>query len=122
MFRTPAVLLFLIPILAGCQSVLPDSLASLGQPDLYADLTDEDVALAAAELQIVLETTPDGQEGAWQNTSSGHGGTIRPIRTHMTDTGYFCRDYHETLNIDGRQATYANTACRNDDARWVWVE
>jgi surface antigen len=90
-------------------------------PALYGALSDEDVALAARLVQNSLEQAPDGAMRRWRNDTTGHSGTITPVRTYVTAAGHFCRDYQEEIAAGGRQGRFLHTACRADDARWVWL-
>lgn len=92
-----------------------------GDPALYANLSDEDVALAARLMQQTLERAPDGTTRRWSNGQTGHGGTITPVKTYVTESGHFCRDYREELTLGGREQRYFHTACRTDDAHWLWI-
>lgn len=102
---------------AGCTV----SQGQFGDTDLYGAMTDQDVQLAVRALQQALEERPNGLPVAWRNDASGNAGTIEPVSTYVTTGGYPCRDYVEELRIDGREASVRNTACRDDDGRWVWV-
>lgn len=92
------------------------------EPTLYERMTDADVAQAAQTMQDALENARNGETRPWSNAESGNAGGITPTRTFVTDAGVFCRDYRETLTIGGDSAERVNTACRNDDGKWVWVE
>jgi len=89
--------------------------------DLYDRLSENDVTLAARTLQSALELTPDGATRRWTNQETGHSGAITPTRTYLTDGGFFCRDYREELVIGERSGRFDHSACRNEDARWVWL-
>ncbi len=104
-----------------------DALAGSGNgsaadaPVLYQSLTDEDVAIAANMLQITLENSPDDANRAWRNPTSQNSGSVTPLSTYLSSTGYFCREYRETLSIRDNTETYLNRACRDDDGSWVWL-
>jgi surface antigen len=94
-----------------------------GDPKLYAALDDSDLALATSTLQVSLETAPNGATAGWDNAASGNRGSITPTATLVTDTGSFCRRYDEALMLaDGRTTTLDNTACRDAEGRWIWIE
>jgi surface antigen len=103
--------------LAGCRTA-----GTFDGPDLYARLSEQDVAIAAATLQSTLERHQENEPASWRNPATGSEGVIWPVDTWLTDTGYYCRRYRETLAVGGERFTYDNTACRNDAGRWVWVE
>jgi surface antigen len=102
--------------LAGCTVG-----SGLADADLYDALTDRDVALAVDTLQQALEVRPNGEAVTWRNEASGHAGSIEPVSTWVTTGGYACRAYVERLQVDGREGRFRNTACRDEDGRWVWV-
>jgi surface antigen len=114
--------------LGGCGSSAPDvsslvpDLASLNQPDLYAALTEEDVAYAVEAMQVALESGRNGAETAWSNRRTGHRGSFVPVNLVQTEDGVLCRDYRETIVIGEQSATYRNAACRDEDGAWEWVE
>lgn len=91
------------------------------QAALYDQLTEQDVTLAADNMQRSLETLPDGSTGRWTNAGSGHSGAITPTGTYLSDSGHFCRDYQEDLSLGGKSAQFRHTACRDDKAGWVWL-
>jgi surface antigen len=88
---------------------------------LYEELSENDVALAARTLQSALELTPDGTTRRWTNQETWHSGAISPIRTYLTEGGHFCRDYREELTFGARPGRFHHSACRGEDARWVWL-
>jgi surface antigen len=65
-----------------------------------------------------MESAPAGKSVAWQNPDSGHSGTVTPTRTFQTADGTYCRDYHTTVVIDGKQERATGTACRQPDGSW----
>ena len=67
--------------------------------------------------QESLETSPTGRESTWRNPDSGHGGTVTPQRTYETASGP-CREYQQTVTIDGRTERAYGTACRQADGSW----
>jgi surface antigen len=89
--------------------------------DLYQELRENDVTLAARTLQSALELTPDGASRRWTNEETGHSGAITPIRTYVIEGGHYCRDYREHLTLGERSGRFQYSACRGEDARWVWL-
>lgn len=65
-----------------------------------------------------LETQPSGQPSRWNNPDSGHSGSITPVRTWQRDTGQYCRDYTQSIVIDGKVEEATGTACREDGGQW----
>lgn len=68
--------------------------------------------------QSALETAPTHQVSTWRNPDSGHSGTITPTRTYQSSGGQNCREYTQTVTIDGRTETIRGNACRQYDGTW----
>jgi surface antigen len=80
------------------------------------DQRDRDLqAKAAAQ---ALEKTSSGTPVVWQNPDNGHAGTITPTRTYQTAQGTYCREYQQTVTIDGKKENSHGTACRQPDGSW----
>jgi surface antigen len=99
----------------ACAQITP------GDPALYQGLADSDVTLASRLAQTALEKAPDGVTRRWTNDQTGNRGEITPLRTYATENGYFCRDFREELAVGDTVGRFYHTACRDDDARWVWL-
>jgi surface antigen len=112
--RTLAIASMALP-LAACASL------SAGDAALYQGLAESDIALASQLMQTTLESAPDGATRSWSNRQTGHRGEITPLRTYVSENGYFCRDYREQLAVAGESGRYYHTACRDGAARWVWL-
>ena len=102
-------------LLAACASLAP------GDPALYGALAERDVDLAARLMQSTLESAPDGTTRRWSNQESGNSGQITPLRTYVSEDGYFCREYREELMVAGEGGRFYHTACREGAARWAWL-
>lgn len=61
---------------------------------------------------------PIGQQVSWNNPESGNYGTITPVRDGSTATGDYCREYEQTIYIEGRAETGVGVACKRDDGKW----
>jgi surface antigen len=90
-------------------------------PALYQSLSDGDVQLASRTMQTTLERAPDGATRSWNNEQTGHQGAFTPTRTYVSADGYFCREYREELVVGGQSGRFHHIACRNEEARWVWL-
>ncbi len=89
---------------------------------LIGNLMDQhDKKLAAEAAQKALETAPTGRPVAWQNPDNGHSGTVTPVKTYQTGSGSYCREYQQTVIIDGREENAYGTACRQPDGSWKVV-
>jgi surface antigen len=86
---------------------------------LVGNLLDQrDRELQAKAASQALENTPSGKPVAWQNPDNGHAGTITPTRTYQTAQGAYCREYQQTVTIDGKKENSYGTACRQPDGSW----
>jgi len=65
-------------------------------------------------------TAPIGETISWNNPESGHSGSVTPTREGQTDSGDYCRQYKQSIVIDGQVETAYGTACKQG-ADWVLV-
>ncbi len=77
-----------------------------------------DKRLAAEAAQKALETAPTGEPVAWRNPDNEHSGTVTPVKTYQTASGTYCREYQQTVLINGKQEKASGTACRQPDGSW----
>ena len=68
--------------------------------------------------QNALETQRIGTASNWTNPDSGHSGTVTPMRTWQAQDGRYCREYEQTVYIEGRAERATGTACREPDGTW----
>jgi surface antigen len=71
--------------------------------------------------QGALESNQTGQSSSWSNPDSGHSGTVTPTRTYQTASGDPCREYQQTVTIDGKTEQAHGRACRQPDGSWKIV-
>lgn len=65
-------------------------------------------------------SAPINQTVSWNNPESGHSGSVTPIREgRQASTGNICRQYKQTIVIDGRAEEAVGTACQNRDGTWT---
>lgn len=76
-----------------------------------------DQLFQAQATQEALEHNRSGQPTTWKNPDSHHSGTVTPVRTVQTD-GKVCREFTQTVMIEGKQETVTGKACR-DQQGWV---
>lgn len=56
----------------------------------------------------------------WSNPESGHSGSVTPVREgRQASSGNLCRQYKQTIVIDGKAETAYGTACQNGDGTWT---
>ncbi|HEU5047280.1 MAG TPA: RT0821/Lpp0805 family surface protein [Rickettsiales bacterium] len=65
--------------------------------------------------QHAMET---GHRQSWKNADSGHRGYITPRKSYHADDGSLCREYTQTIYIEGKKHRASGTACRTEDGTW----
>ncbi len=89
---------------------------------IYAEPLNSSNRLAdTASFQYALENNRSGTATAWRNPDTAAGGSTVPVRTYQTATGTYCREFQQTIIIDGRQERGYGTACRQPDGHWLIV-
>ena len=68
--------------------------------------------------QSALETHRTGSTSQWVNPDSGHSGTVTPVETYQRADGVYCRDFEQTITVDGETELAGGTACRQSDGTW----
>ncbi len=61
---------------------------------------------------------PVGQPISWNNPDTGNYGTVTPTRDGRTSDGRTCREFKQTIYVDGKSETAYGQACRNSDGTW----
>ncbi len=69
----------------------------------------------------VLEYAPNHHPVSWQDTRSGYGYEVTPVRTYEPHPGRYCREYQTVITIGGRAEDAYGTACRQPDGSWEIV-
>lgn len=85
-------------------------------------LDQRDREYAAQTTHRALERQPTGQAATWQNPDSGHSGTVTPTRTFQQTDGTYCREFQQTVVVQGEQQEAYGTACRQADGSWKIVQ
>jgi surface antigen len=78
------------------------------------DAADRKVAMEAE--YRALEYGRPGAPVQWRGRSGRHGDVVVGATYRVND--YSCRDYTETIYIDGRPESARGTACRQPDGTW----
>ncbi len=71
--------------------------------------------------QNALEGNRSGQSSSWAHPDTGHRGPVTPTRTYRTAAGENCREYQQTVTIDGKTEQAFGRACRQPDGSWKIV-
>ncbi len=72
--------------------------------------------------QQTFESGRSGQTVAWRNPDSGNSGTILPQPAVRDQSGGYCREYQQTITVDGRTEQAYGRACRQTDGSWKIVK
>ena len=72
--------------------------------------------------QNALEHQPTGQASTWANPDSGHSGQVTPTKTYVSENGKPCREFTQTVTVDGEEEQVKATACRQEDGTWQVVD
>jgi surface antigen len=72
----------------------------------------------ASEAQSRAVDAPVGRSISWSNPESGNSGSITPTRDGRDSSGNKCREFRNTVTIDGKQEVATGTACQQNDGSW----
>lgn len=62
-----------------------------------------------------------GKPVSWHNPDTGTYGDVKPVRSYNTEQGQYCREFQQTIYIDGERKQGYGTACRQPDGSWKIV-
>lgn len=65
--------------------------------------------------QSAMET---GKPRSWKNSHNGNHGYFHPHKRYKNRDGQYCREYNQTIYVDGKKHTGHGTACRDEDGTW----
>lgn len=68
--------------------------------------------------QKALESSKDDVVSIWVNPNTGNRGSVKPRRTWRTDSGRYCREFEQTIEIDDDEDEDVGIACRQPDGTW----
>jgi surface antigen len=68
-----------------------------------------------------FEYNKSGQASNWSNPDSGNSGYVTPRPAYQANNGQYCREYSQSISVDGDRQTAVGTACRQSDGRWKVV-
>lgn len=71
--------------------------------------------------QHTLESRRSGETSEWVNPDNGHRGSVTPEPAYRASDGRYCREFQQTVTIDGRTERAYGTACRQPDGSWQIV-
>ena len=85
-------------------------------------LDQRDREFAARSQNDSLERYQDGQQSSWNNPNTGHYGSTTPTRTYQRPSGQYCREFQQSVTVDGQSQNAFGTACRQPDGSWQIVQ
>ncbi len=77
-----------------------------------------DRAFMKQNAQESLEYGKNGSTMSWKNPDSGNSGSITPTRTFQKADGQYCREFQQTVYVNGKQEASKGRACRETDGSW----
>ena len=98
-------------------TVLGIGLGAMVGSSIGQQLDERDRMLMGQTFNHTMEKAPINATGQWQNPDTGHGGTITPTNTTVTN-GTPCREFVQTVSIGGHIEEAYGTACRQADGSW----
>ena len=78
----------------------------------------QDMAYHNGTAQSALETQRTGSTSQWVNPDTGHSGSVTPVETYQRADGVYCRDFEQSISVDGETEIAQGTACRQGDGTW----
>ncbi len=88
--------------------------------EIGASLDNADRAYAQ-QAQVQAYSAPVGETVNWNNPQSGNYGTYKATRDGYSSSGRYCREYQQTIVVNGRSQTGYGTACQQPDGSWQIV-
>lgn len=97
--------------------------ATLGNRPVYSALGERERELAAATLQRAMERKISYRTRFWNNPRRDFSGWVTPLRSYRTESGFYCREFRETVLDRATEKTRSGTAtaCRDVDGVWKVV-
>ncbi|MFQ6110434.1 MAG: RT0821/Lpp0805 family surface protein [Nitrospinota bacterium] len=85
-------------------------------------LDQRDRRLMAQATQDALERSPSGKATTWKNPDTGNSGTVVAKPAVEKAGGGVCREFTQTITVEGKTETAKGTACRQPDGTWKIVK
>ena len=71
--------------------------------------------------QDALESRKIGETSTWVNPDTGHKGEVTPTRTYKNIEGLPCREFTQTIYVEGDYEQVNGKACRTAEGGWQVV-
>lgn len=85
--------------------------------EIEKSLDKADLLYQEQATQAALEHNKSGQATTWKNPDTDHGGSVTPVKT-VEANGKVCREFTQTVTIEGKPETTTGKACR-DKQGWI---
>ena len=93
---------------------------------LFGTLADADVAfvLDKTDVAYMHQANQEAHAAAlghmvrWQNPKNGHEGSVVATRDGYSSSGRYCREYRQSIIIDGAEESAYGRACQQPDGSW----
>ncbi len=103
-------------------AIIAGTLIGAWAGDQLASKLGEEDAQRARQAETAAYDAPMGQTVRWDNQQSGRYGSVTPVREGRDNAGNYCREFHETVFIDGKEETAYGTACKDAYGNWQIVQ
>ena len=67
-------------------------------------------------------SAPVGKKISWANPESGNSGSYTNLREGRDETGSNCKEYEQTVTVNGKTETAVGTACQQSDGTWKMLK
>ncbi len=92
-------------------------LGTWADPEINASMGNLD-RLKNQQAEKRATNAPSGQLVTWASPSTGNSGTIVALRDAYDANGSFCREFRQTVTLDGKQKQGTSFACQQQDGSW----
>ena len=89
--------------------------------EIGKSLDKADQAFMKKNTQESLEHGKSGATSSWKNPDSGNSGSVTPTQTFQKADGRYCRDFEQTVVVNGEEEAATGRACRESDGSWKIV-
>jgi len=90
-----------------------------GETGRWLDQADR---ISIAKARQHAHFVPVGETIQWSNPENGNHGEIRPVRDGRSNGGRYCREYHNSVVINGQSQQAYGVACRQFDGSWPVID
>ncbi|MDD3370602.1 MAG: RT0821/Lpp0805 family surface protein [Alphaproteobacteria bacterium] len=92
-------------------------LGAWADPEIHAAMNDTDRKRNSLAERRAMNA-PSGQILTWKSPASGNSGTIMAVKDSYNNSGYFCREFQQTVTVEGKEKHGGSMACQQGDGSW----